>query len=201
MADSRVVNVPGVGTLPAKFTRTFDGINISSGSDPRRHNEGDYELTCKKNWIFKDRFTITGIDKKEHYRFDLDFDAWSSCLLWRKGRVSLFYHKPSRNWRIQTFKPDGTKWEVCNPDAVIDRIAGMQTKPEQVPVRGALECFNSSDNTKSLNITGAINAVIAGLRAGRGQIVAQMPRYEGRSDCIEVEEDYTDRYDGLILAP
>lgn len=199
MADGRTVNVPGLGMLPARFTRTFDGINISGGSDPRRHNEGDYELNCQKNWILKDRFTITGADKKDHYRFDLDFDAWSSCMLWGEGMVSLFYHKPSRSWRIQTSKPDGARWEACNPDAVIDRIAGAETKNGQFAVRGALECFKLSEDASSLGITNAITAVIAGLRVGKDQIAAQMPRYTRNSDCDPVEQ--IDIYKDLNVNP
>lgn len=198
MADGRV-NVAGLGRLPAHFTRTFDGIDVYGTSASRHHNEGDYELTCKRNRLFKDRFTITGQDQKSQYRLDLDFDAWSGSPLWGKGKVVLTYDKASRNWRIQTFKRDGTKWEICNPEATLDIIAGRNTNPGHVSVSNALECFNAGSDAKSLGITPAIAAIAAGLRAQRSRIIAQVPRYEGRSDC---HAEISDRYsDGLVFGP
>lgn len=197
MADGQV-DVVGLGRLPAHFTKTFDGVNIANGRAARRHNEGDYDLTCKRNWLFKDRFTIAGHDQKSQYRLDLDFDAWSGSPLWGKGKVVLTYDKASRNWRIQTFKRDGTKWEMCNPEAILDIIAGRNTNPGQTSASNALECFNAGSDAKSLGITPAIAAIAAGLRAQRSHIIAQVPRYEGRSDC---HAEISDRYDGFVLNP
>ncbi|MBI4127009.1 MAG: hypothetical protein HY465_05895 [Deltaproteobacteria bacterium] len=172
------VTIPGLETLPNKFSFTTEQINVQERGNANRHNEVGAFIECGEegfnlaNWGANDSINVNGWTTQSGYQLDIKFDSEADILLFQAGRVVLDWDAATETWSIKGYVP-GEKgrreWKFCDVEATIDVVLA------------AFDCYYQS--SQDIIVTSALSALSESIQDHMIDFSESAVPYEDATDC------------------